>query len=165
MEKHMSIQLRIKLLSLSSEARHIRRWERRLLAAARSGKAPDAKDRFWSIRNHRKDDIAPEARATGLAHGFLRGRAYKTMEQRRYSDPDWAAIQRMATEYGRLDADKFTFTKEEWKAWRDAAGVPDQRFPSNQPPTAAANAAPATATPPAPAAASGIPRKKILGIF
>lgn len=161
---HTSIQLRIKLLSLASEAKHIRRWERRLLAAARSGKAPDAKDRFWSIRNHRKDDIAPEARATVLAFGFLRGRPYKTMEQRRYSDPNWSQILRMATEYGATEGTRLTFTDEDWKAWRAAAGVPDKRFPSNQLPAVPVPESAKAAAPVAPLPEKA-PRKKILGIF
>lgn len=150
-----SIQLRIKILSLAEEARHIRRWEKRLWKAARHH--PQAGETAQSLYRHRMDEVGSEARNTLLAFGYLRGRAYKSMEPRRYSNPSWASIKAMVEKYGPA------FDAQDFQAWAKAAGEVDQRFPSNAPPAMTATAALAKVesenieTPGA--------RKKFLGIF
>lgn len=155
-----SIQLRIKIISLADEARHIRRWENRLKKAARgrgtgeNPERPELKEAFWSLREHRQCVVSTEARYSILAHGFLRGKPYKVLEQRRYSDPYWVRVEEIARKFGGNAYDKDAFT-----AWRAAAGEPDQRFPSNRPPQTIE-----TVASPAPAPKEA-PRKKVFGIF
>lgn len=143
MKPHTSIQLRIKILSLADETRHIRRWEGRLKRAARHH--PAAKETFWSLREHRRGVVSEEARHTLLAFGFLRGLAYKAMEPLRYSDPEWPAIFTMAQRYGNLKtSEDSNALVAAFNAWKAAAGEPAKRHPSNNPP-----ALPAASSPPA----------------
>lgn len=73
-------ELRVKIKSLAAEARMIRREELRLPGPERT-----------SLYLHRICVVRPEARASQLAYGFLRGRAYKTMEAKVRS-PDCTGI-------------------------------------------------------------------------
>lgn len=69
-----------------------------------------------SLREHRKRDIRPLTRCSGLAYGFLRGKAYKQIEPKRYSDPDWNCIERMVAKHGPREMPDLKARFAEWRA-------------------------------------------------
>ncbi len=126
----MSIELKIKALSLGYEAKQIRRFERKLKAMRNyrvkldNGKPLDAGVtldraaqvfdganeegyRAWgnaklvSLHNHRTDVVRKAARSTHLARMFLKGTPYKAAEAKARTEPNWEAIIKMAIQYGR----------------------------------------------------------------
>lgn len=56
------------------------------------------------LANHRRKDVRAEARATHLAYGYLRGRAYRRLEAVGSSAPPLANAERMVKKYGGVDA-------------------------------------------------------------
>lgn len=83
----MKSHLKVKIKSLAEEARIIRHEERRALKSAtwaRSRQQPAelnaAESEYDGLYHHRTVDVRDEARAAQLAYGFLRGRAYRTIE-------------------------------------------------------------------------------------
>lgn len=130
---HHAIELKIKSMSLAAEARIIRRWENRLKKAKRHH--PELESKFWSLRGHRIYDVGGEARATYLAYGFLKGKAYKTMEAKRYSNPNWERIHQMAHKYGKdgvwAKPPAVQVLAQHFEQWKQEAGEPAVR--SNEP--------------------------------
>jgi hypothetical protein len=92
--------LRVKIKSLAAESKIIRHEEkiaydnratrRRIAKALRRGLNSEArayhtnKNLYDALYWHRKKVVRPEARAAQLAYGFIRGRAYKTIEEKTY---------------------------------------------------------------------------------
>jgi hypothetical protein len=68
-----STQLKIKRLSLGLEARLIRQEERRMKAKRKT-------EELDSLHFHRKGVVRPAARVANLAHAYLMGRPYSTVE-------------------------------------------------------------------------------------
>ena len=68
-----STELKIKRLSLGLEARLIRQEEKRM-------KAKRKRDQLDRLHVHRKGIVRPAARAAHLAHAYLMGRPYSTVE-------------------------------------------------------------------------------------
>jgi hypothetical protein len=100
----MSIKfLKIKLKSLAAEAKIIRREELRLNCSPSLGE--DIAARNTSERTalyvHRIITVRSECRATHLAYGYLRGRAYHQLEASCRERPDWARVARMVYRYGK----------------------------------------------------------------
>lgn len=100
--------LKVKVMTLGAEQRIIRQQEQKALKAARINeirsrltdagftqekidriikKASSFRARFNDLREHRINHVRPEARAAGLAYGFLRGVPLKAMEQKSYTAP------------------------------------------------------------------------------
>jgi hypothetical protein len=75
----MCVELKIKSKHLSEEAKIIRFEEEKLRHKNR--------DKFFSLREHRKLDVRNENRATFLARAFLAGKAYKTVERKVHDLP------------------------------------------------------------------------------
>ncbi len=71
--------LKIKLLSLAAKARLIRREEQRW---------PGEHPIRYGLHEHRILDVRREARSALLAYGFLRDRAYRTIEPKCHRAPD-----------------------------------------------------------------------------
>ena len=102
--------LKIKLKSLAEEARIIRHEERKL----RCKPSPhydctENQSVRNELRNHRLRVVRPEARATHIAYGFLRGRSYRQLERlpkdRKPSfleGPKWDRVEAMVKKYGKL---------------------------------------------------------------
>lgn len=63
-------------------------------------------------------------RDTELARGFLRGRAYKQIEAKRFTDPNWTNIFRMAQRYGAMDVRD---TQQKFAQWKQEAGPISER--------------------------------------
>lgn len=51
--------------------------------------------KFFNLHRFRVNVLRKEARDTQLAYGFLKGIAFATMEQRRYTNPDFVNIERI----------------------------------------------------------------------
>lgn len=77
-----------------------------------------------SLRHHRKDIVRPFTRTAMLAYGFLKGRAYKEMERKRYTDPDWDALAKTIERHGSR-AGILQDRMQAFAQWKAEAGVPD----------------------------------------
>lgn len=80
-------ELRIKRRTLAEEARIIRGYERKALAAARAANATNHADRaiiqyarYDSLRQHRIGVVRNAARLNHLAHAYLKGTPYAKVE-------------------------------------------------------------------------------------
>lgn len=101
--------LKIKISSLAAEARIIRREERKW-----KGTHPMRQN----LHLHRTKDVRYEQRSSLIAYGFLRGRAYRQIEQKNHPDrkkPNWTNIIEIATRFGDLDKRDAAQQIEEWK--------------------------------------------------
>ncbi len=83
--------LKIKLLSLAAEARIIRREEQRW---------PGEHPVRYGLHEHRVINVRREARSALLAYGFLRHRAYRTIEPKCHRAPGWKRTQQLVEKYG-----------------------------------------------------------------
>ena len=81
-------ELKIKLKSLTAEARIIREEERKTSGQKRN-----------DLHTHRIHHVRPEARATHLAYGLLRGLTRDRVEQTFKSIPDWKRVRSMVKKY------------------------------------------------------------------
>lgn len=88
--------LKIKIMSLATEAQIIRAEERRWPRAGMQG------TRF-ELAQHRRFDVRNEARSALLAYGFLRGRPYLRMEAKCWTAPDVSRIMEIAAKFGGID--------------------------------------------------------------
>lgn len=91
--------LKIKIKSLAEEAKIIRHEE--AIAKKASYVAHAGIQQYDSLRNHRVREVREEQRATLLAYGYLRGRAYSDIERdgsKRITN--WVRVQRMVEKYG-----------------------------------------------------------------
>ena len=86
---HLRCLLRIKAKSLAAEARIIRAAKRRQNGATK-----------MELDAHRREVLRPQARATCLALGLLRGTAYEAMEPDAKSPPNWDEVKRLLSKYG-----------------------------------------------------------------
>lgn len=81
--------LRVKLKSLTAEAKIIRREEQRTHTELRH-------ELWW----HRVSVVRGEARCTHLAYGFIRGRTLEQMEKKSVCPPNWEKVRAMLKKYG-----------------------------------------------------------------
>lgn len=91
-----TIYLKVKLISLADEAKTIRRLERKMRGYVdytkrvyESNKFRANRDAMWQAQNtvgglyeHRIKDVASEARATNIALGLIKDRAYNQIENK-----------------------------------------------------------------------------------
>lgn len=97
--------LKVKIKSLAAEASIIRFEERR---------SRDSHKRM-KLAEHRRGIVRREARHSLLAYGFLRGRAYASMEPTCHTPPSWEAVKRIVNSFGGYKAsERFD---NELKAW------------------------------------------------
>jgi hypothetical protein len=101
----MSVFLKIKAKSLAVEATIIRQEEAKYLDR-RPGSV------WWWLNYHRIVQLRQEARATHLAYSFLRGRAYRQVENKCHTQPDWQRVTQLVKKYG--DA-KLLATLDDWR--------------------------------------------------
>ncbi len=76
-----------------------------------------------SLREHAVHIIRPEIRDSNLAYAFIRGRSFASVEQTRYSDPNWENVLAIATRfwnarYGNLNSEGIA---ERFAMWKQAA--------------------------------------------
>lgn len=105
----MKTYLKIKICSLAAEAKIIkceeRKWFKFIGTKQIPGKAVDGvipyttkniykKDHplRMGLRQHRIDVVRPECRHSNIAYGYMRGRAYKQIENKCYVQPNWERV-------------------------------------------------------------------------
>ncbi len=119
----MSTELKIKTKTLATEATYIRREERAAIKMARAAKefqdrkqAAKSYKKYNNLRDHRTRVVRPEARATGLARGFLNGRPYREIEAstRDDNEPNWSAVDRMVSKYSTIPSEKVMGRLKAW---------------------------------------------------
>ena len=124
------IELKIKIKTLASESRIIRLEERKAKARARMVKRSEAKaglrERCSKLNNHRKLVVRQTARVANIAYAYIRGKSYKSTEDRVRADnqPDWRRVAknvvRFLTIYGNVhvnDVKMVNTTKESVEEW------------------------------------------------
>ena len=104
----MKTFLKIKCKSLAAEAKIIRREEHRW---------PKGSEVRKGLFYHRILDVRRESRSACLAYGFLRGRSYKSMEAKAYTQPDWKRVQSLVEKYSGEDVRD---VRQRFSAWKDA---------------------------------------------
>ena len=99
------IFLKVKIKSLVAETRIIQSME--------------ARHSFWAsqMEVHRHGVIRDEMRATLIAYGFVRGRAYEEIEPNALTQPDWDRVAKMVSRYG-ISYDPNTESYSEFTAKR-----------------------------------------------
>ena len=112
----MSIQLKIKLKYLAAEARFIRteelkakKWARKCSARQKPVWANEHHTLRQDLYEHRIGVVRPEARASHLAYGFLRGKQYTNIESsvRPGNEPDQHQVMRIVKSFaGQEKADE-----------------------------------------------------------
>lgn len=144
------VQLKIKIKSLAAEARIIRLEELRGKAIPlpeehlrppdkedggthpwRTQRRPGRRYHFpASVRHnlylHRISVVRPEARLSGLAYGFIRGKTYDQIEtvgvdRRQPNQTDWGKVLRMVEEFGVIQTDDMS--TDAYRTLRNEQGV------------------------------------------
>lgn len=110
----MSIELKIKQVSLADEAIYIKTQEQKLLEHANEcyriaaeANDPDVKKKYtnyalnhaWKaqhLKDHRKGIVADEARSANIARAFLKGRPYSYAENQGHLEDNEPNIKRIA---------------------------------------------------------------------
>ncbi len=98
------VYLKMKIMSLTAEAKIIRREERRWYGGStlRAG-----------LHGHRVWDVRTEARVALLAYGYLRGKTYAQLEVNPRFPPSWARVRDLVVKYG----DDKRVPREVLEAW------------------------------------------------
>jgi hypothetical protein len=114
----MNTYLKVKIKSLAEEARIIRREEWQI-----KSKPVGYRESGWSakldgLHNHRTQVVRPEARATQLAYGFLRGRLYSQIEAKASTEPSWDRVAAMVRKYGSIPWAQRDAIPELLKQWK-----------------------------------------------
>ncbi len=102
--------LKVKVKTLAAEAKIIRHAERQATSA----------DRRCALAEHRRTVVRSEARSSLLAYGYLRGRAYRSMELTCHTEPLWDAVVKIIQRFGAdPDSAPYGVNINGIKAWRD----------------------------------------------
>lgn len=108
--------LKIKIMSLAAEAKIIRqeanKWPHQRDIPNEEREDPKQVDRYMTrylLNQHRRFDVRREARSAQLAYGFLRGRAYCTIEEKCWELPDANRIAEIAAKFGVVRDKKLVF--------------------------------------------------------
>lgn len=114
--------LKIKVVSLTEEAKLIRKDEYKRLKAARralsQGKEESAayhSEIFKGLRYHRIWDVRNEARVSNIAYGFLQGHEYKDIERNAIKQVRWMRVQGLVLRYGEGDPSELFDRFQKWK--------------------------------------------------
>jgi hypothetical protein len=104
-----SVELKIKRKNLADEARDIRKEERRAKAVKGGGSRE-----YFKLWYHRTQHVRGHARTAHLAHAFLTGRAYRSVERNSRTTPRLANITETVVRFNPIsgiegrDADSLT---------------------------------------------------------
>ena len=128
-EKQMKNYLKVKAMSLASEAKIIRKQEKqraKQLRHALKFNYTRAADYHDAVRTglylHRIGIVREEARATNIAYGFLRNKKYSQIESFTYNPPDWARVEELVMKYAERTSPRYNRPVEEvFKAWKEDA--------------------------------------------
>lgn len=107
--------LKVKIKSLSAEARIIRLEERR------AGEDTDLRCR---LHEHRVGAVRTEQRLSLLAYAFLRGKPLSAVEPKRAAEPDWQRVGQLVAKFGTVSpwAKDKAAQADAFRAWAAAAG-------------------------------------------
>ncbi len=75
-------------------------------------------EKFFNIRDHRKNFLRKYARELHLIYMFLRGKPMSLAEQKNYSLPDFKNLEEMAEMFAEDDV---RIIKQQFAQWKDAA--------------------------------------------
>lgn len=112
--------LKVKIKSLAEESKIIHLEEQR------------NKYLRTEMHEHRVINVRRESRASQLAYGFIRGRAYTSIEEGACTSPNWVKVEAMVLKYGIThnpdigdtdNARNFDTLKHGFNDWRAAAKV------------------------------------------
>lgn len=116
--------LKIKIKSLAAEAVIIKREEAKWKFAPYTNPFDNEyrgpHPMFFSLRQHRLEDVRKECRHAIIAYGFLRGRSYKTIEAKCHEPPLWPRVIEIVRSfggYGILAPDKRKELHDQVLAW------------------------------------------------
>jgi hypothetical protein len=105
--------LKIKIKSLAAEAKIIRLEEQKVLEYKKFDEAL-----YLSLRGHRIHDVRAEQRASLLAYGFIRGKAYSVLEKPGKDNPvDLVRVQRLVNKFGGLPYQAYVCKDGVLDAW------------------------------------------------
>lgn len=128
----MRQHVKVKCVSLADEAKLICKYERERLAKAAYARSQGKEERadyhyqnYWSMRQHRVNDIRKEARIANVAYGFLLGRPYNKIERNSYTQPNWGRIKSLVLLKG--EGDKAELEKR-YDAWEVEALAGQPRY-------------------------------------
>lgn len=136
----MSVYLKIKGLSIAQEQRIIRRIERkrrdflRKVDPDHQGAAVAFSER-QRLYKHRME-LRKIARSAHIAYTFIRTRGevpFHKIEQKSYTQPDWAEVSRLVDKYGVIDPanDDIRIVQQVFARWIDEAGIELQAVEKN----------------------------------
>lgn len=95
MQNTRKTHLKVKIKSLAAEAVIIKREEAKWKQFAYTDPQTNFAAKhpmFWSLRQHRLQDVRKECRHATIAYGYLRGRAYKQIEAKCHEAPIWSRV-------------------------------------------------------------------------
>jgi hypothetical protein len=111
------VYLKIKIKSLSEEARIIRCEEKKYTVHGRYRNLPSGErhDLNFGLHDHRVRVVKSALRSSYLAYAFIRGKKRVSVEHKCFVDPDFGEVGRLAYKYGRSALgvyDKTAFTEK-----------------------------------------------------
>jgi len=118
MESIVREYLRVKIKSLSSEAKIIRHEERKVMKWKREPDH-DPEPIYFGLHRHRTQNVRRESRSAHLAYGFLREMPYRKIEDKCYTKPNWSRVKDLASKYGDYTHNEVKFLDDKIKAWSE----------------------------------------------
>lgn len=127
----MKTYLKIKIKSLAAEAVIIKREEQRWKAAPFTvGNDKQTHPLYFSLRNHRLLKVRAECRSAIIAYGYLRGRAYRSIESKYHEAPNWERIAEILRTFGNFPdmhiPEKRKELFERVKLWGSVPAIPKE---------------------------------------
>jgi hypothetical protein len=121
----MKTYLKIKISSLAAEASIIKREEAKWKKAPFANSDTESNEKlhhpiFYGLKLHRLHEVRPECRHAHIAYGYLRGRAYKQIENKCYEEPQWARVAELVRKYSGgkyITAEHRKTLADDLKAW------------------------------------------------
>ena len=122
--------MKIKIKHLGEESRIIKnekaKWLRKAAIGRQKAKEsgrenPAAPWMFDAIHLHRVNVVRPEARDSNLAYGFIRGHSYATVEEKRYTDPNWRNVLDIVKRFYNSRYGMNVHIEEKFAEWKAAA--------------------------------------------
>ena len=95
---------------------------KRAMAIENSGvKAQEKYEEFWGLSRFRKNNLRKELRSQYLAYAFLRGDAYITIEEKRYTKPDFDRIRDIVSEHSEQNKEDIRVVLQRFEEWVQSA--------------------------------------------
>jgi|GEM_PF-5783179 len=120
-EREMQVYLKMKIKSLTEEARIIRVEERKYLGHGRKAAGRNVAvehvaahyGTYNALRSHRVREVRSEQRCSLLAYAYIRGKKYAQIENKPARAPDWKRVSQIVKKFaGEKAASEF------YEVWR-----------------------------------------------